>query len=314
MTRSPGPVLLATLVLWSTGTDAQTTGTVRGTVADEVGRPVSAATVSVIAAGGRRETSTDDAGRFQHTGLTPGQYSVTADKEDLGGQLFRVLVHAGGSVDVRFVLEPGRTPASYLRTLPGDEAGPAAFEAGVRANRAGDFEDAIAQFEAALESIPTCVACHFNIGVAYGRLDRFADAEAAFRAALRIRSDYAAAYYGLADIYARQNRTDEAAAARGEANRIAVSSLAAGRARAQDIVDRGIAFWSADRVDDAVRQFREALETDQTLAEPHYWLGLAYEADGDSDAAARSYSRYLGGAPGGEHVGEARRRLAALDR
>ena len=90
--------------------------------------------------------------------------------------------------------------------------------------------------------MPACVDCYFNIGVSYGRLDNFSEAEAAFREALRIRSDYAAAYYGLVDIYTRQSRTAAAAVARGEANRIAISSLAAGRARAQDTLNRGIAF------------------------------------------------------------------------
>ncbi len=309
--------LAVVLVLWVTDTDAQTTGTVRGSVADRNGQPVPGATVSLeaLAAGGsRHETSTDDTGRFQHTGLTPGQYSVTAEKDVIGGQVVRVLVHPGGSVDVRFVLEPGHAPAPWLRARPDTQARVAAFEAGVRASRAGDFEDAIAQFEAVLQVMPTCVDCHFNIGVSYGRLDKFVAAEAAFRDALRIRTDYAAAYYGLADIYSRQNRTEAAAIARGEANRIAVSSLAAGRARAQDTLNRGIAFWRSDNVEDAVRQFREALETDARLIESYFWLGLAYEASGDPDAATQAFSRYLGAAPSGVHADEARRRLAAGDR
>ena len=306
--------LAVILVLWATGAYAQTTGTVRGLVADRNGQPVPGAMMSLealTAGGGRHESSTDDAGHFQHTGLTPGHYNVTADTDTLGGQVVRVLVHPGGSVDVRFVLEPGCTPARWLRSFPPSRAQAAAFEAGVRASSAGDFDDASVQFEAVLRIMPSCVDCHFNIGVSHGRLDRFEEAD---RAALRIRSDYAAAYYGLADIYSRQNRTDEAAAARGEANRIAVSSLAAGRAHAQDILNRGVAFWGSGNVEEAVRQFRETLETDATMVEAYYWLGLAYEASGDPDAATHALSRYLGAAPSGEHADEARRRLVALER
>ena len=303
------------LVLRVAGTLAQTTGTVHGIVTDRNGQPVSEATVSLevlTAGGGLHETSTDETGHFQYTGLTPGHYSATAEKDVIGGQIFRVLVRAGGAVEVRFVLEPGRTPAAWRRAVPSNEARVAAFDAGVRASRAGDFEDAIAQFESVLRLMPTCVDCYFNIGVSYGRLDRFAEAEVAFRNALRIRTDYAAAYYGLADIYSRQRRTEEAAAARGEANRIAVSSLAADRAR--DTLNRGIAFWNSDNVEDAVRQFREALETDPTLVEPYYWLGLAYETSGDPDAATQAFSRYLSSDPDGVHRDEARRRLTAATR
>ena len=309
--------LAVTLTLWVTGPDAQTTGAVRGIVADRYGQPVPGATVTLeahSAGGDRYETSADDRGQFQHTGLTPGQYSVTADKDEIGGQVFRVLVHPGGSVDIRFVLEPGRTPAPWLRALRGSQTGSAAFETGVRANRTGAFESAIAQFEVALRLMPACVDCHFNIGVAFGRLDRFGEAETAFREALGIRSDYAAAYYGLADIYTRQNRTEEAAAARSQANRIAVSSLAAGRTRAQETLSRGIELWNSDNVAEAVRQFRQAIETDTTLVETYYWLGLAYEASGDDDAATQAFTRYLGAAPNGVHADESRRHRAALDR
>ena len=310
-------LLAVILVLWVAGTFAQPTGTVHGIVADRDGQPVPGATVSLDALatdGGHQETSTDDTGHFRHTNLTPGHYSVTADEDTLGGQVFRILVHPGSSVDVRFILEPGRTPATWMRALPGDRGGTAAFEAGVRASQAGDFAKAIGQFEEVLRITPACIDCHFNIGVSYGRLDRFEEAEAAFRDALRIRADYAAAYYGLADLYSRQNRAEEAADARSEANRITVSALAAGRARAQDTLRRGIAFWNSDNVEDAVRQFREALETDVSLVEPYYWLGLAYEANGERDAAAQAFSRYLGAASTGQYADEARRRLAALDR
>ena len=304
------------VVLWVTATHAQTTGTVRGLVTDRNGQPVPGATVSLEAleAGEPAETLTDDTGHFQHAGLTPGQYRVTADKDVIGGQMFRVLVHPGGSVDIRFVLEQGGTPAPWLRADPSGQTREAAFEIGVRAIQAGNLEDAIAQFMVVLQIMPICVECHFNIAVAYGRLDRFKDAEAAFRDALRIQSDYAAAYYGLADIYARQNRTEEAATARSEANRIAIDSLAVDRARAQDALNRGIAFWRADNVEDAVRLFTEALETDVTLIDSYYWLGLAYVSGGDPKAATQAFSRYLSAAPAGVHADEAARRLATVDR
>jgi len=311
-----GLALFIMIVAWVTGADAQTTGSVHGVVSDQHGQPVPSATVSLegLATGSmRRETSTDITGSFQQTGLAPGQYSVTANKTGSGGQGFRILVNAGGSTEVHFILEPGRSPAPWLREVQ-DTRASATFNDGVQATRTGDFAEAVRAFQSTLELRPTCIDCYFNMGVSYGRLDRFDESEAAFREALRIRPDYAPAYYGLANIYSRQNRTEEAAIARGEANRIGVNSLALSRARAQDALKRGIEFLNSGNQEAALNQFQAAVETDATMIEPHYWLGLIRETQGDRDAATRSFSRYLSAAPSGEHAAEARRRLADLER
>lgn len=311
-------ILLATIpFLGVVPAGAQPTGAVRGVVASRDGLPVSGATVELVpldATGARNDTVTDETGQFRQTGLLPGQYSVTAEKDEAGGQIFRILVLAGGSVDVHFVLEPGHTPAAWLRTLQNDRVATNAFEAGVSANRTGDHLEAIAQFRAVVDVLPNCVDCHFNIGVAYSRLERFDDAEAAYREALRIRSDYATAYYGLAELYAGQNRLAEAAAARTEATRISVNSLVAEQAQARDSLNRGLGFLNSGNMEDALRQFTVALSTDSTLAEAYYWRGRAYETRGDRDAAILALSRYLSLALDGEHADDASRRLAALER
>lgn len=297
------------------GAGAQPTGSVRGRVTTGDGRPVAGAAVTLVPLESQApavETTTDDAGRFREVQLAPGLYSVSAGRAELGDQIFRVLVHPGGAVEVRFVLAAGRAAAPWLRALQDDRAAAAAFAAGVRANREGDYDDAVAQFERVLQVTPTCADCHFNIGVAHSRRNRWADAEAAYRRALAVRPDYAPAHYGLADIFTRQNRPEEAAAARSEANRIAVRQLAAGRAAARQALERGIAAWDAGDADEALRLFRDATETDPALADPHYWLGLAYEARGDAAGARRAFARYVGAAPDGEHAGAARERLTAL--
>jgi tetratricopeptide (TPR) repeat protein len=296
---------------------AQPTGAVRGVVVNRDGLPISDATVELVSldtAGARERPVTDMTGRFQQTGLLPGQYSVTAKKAELNGQILRILVLAGSSVDVHFVLEPGHTPAAWLRTLQNDRLATNAFEAGVRANRTGDHLGAIAQFLAVIEVLPSCVDCHFNIGVAYSRLERFNDAEAAYREALRIQSDYATAYYGLAELYAVQNRPEEAATARREATRISVNSMATNQAKARDSMNLGLGFLNSGNMENALRQFTIALSTDSTLVEAYYWRGRAYETSGDRDASILALSSYLSLAFNGEYANDASRRLAALER
>ncbi|MDA1093887.1 MAG: tetratricopeptide repeat protein [Acidobacteria bacterium] len=297
---------------------AQPQGSVRGLVTGAQGDPIADAAVTVMPLGltaGRHDVTTDVEGRFEHTGLPPGHYTVSAETRELGSQIFRVRVQADGIAEIRFVLGTGRTAAAWLRA-PGDDrtAAAAAFESGVRANRAGDVEQAIHHFEAALQVMPSCLDCYFNIGVAHSGQERFEAAEAAFRQALTIRADYAAAYYGLAAVFAKQNRTDEAAAARGEANRITVQTLDASRNQARDTLARGQAFLNSGNVADAIRQFEGALVTDRTLVDAYYWLGRAQAVNGDPSAARLAFDRYLGTAPGGEFADDARLQLEALDR
>jgi len=294
---------------------AQDTGTVGGVVATGEGQPVVDASVTLIGLGRRTEqveTTTDSTGRFQKAGLTPGHYSVSARKDGLGDQIFRVVVHPAGAVDVRFVLRAGSTASPWLRALQDDQAATAAFSAGVSASRDDRFDDAITHFETALRFTPNCVDCHFNIGVSHSRLNRFQESETAYRQALELQRNYAPAYYGLADIFTRQNRLDEAAIARQEATRITVTALAADRAQARDTLTRGINTWNTGNVSDALSLFRTALDSDATLVEAYYWLGLVYEASGDPGAAQQALVRYLGTAPDGEHAEVARERVEAL--
>ena len=306
-------VVLAVALVGTPGpTDAQTTGAIRGSVSNRTGQPLAEATVALASLtddGVREEASTDQTGRFRLDGLAPGQYSVAADKADVGGQIYRVLVQPGSTVDVAFVLEAGDTAAPWLRGLRDDQASIAAFDAGVRANREGNYPEAIAQFEAALRLLPSCVDCHFNIGIALGQLERLDEAIESFNQALEVNPEYAAAYYGLADVYGRQGRSDLASDARSAANDIAMAALAAGQARAREAMTRGVAFLESGNLADAVSQLRQAITTDATLSDAHYWLGRAYDEQDNSEAAGRSLRRYLALEAEGEHADDARRRL-----
>ena len=294
---------------------AQPSGAVRGVVVDELGRPIGEATVVVNSFGAAttEETQTASDGQYAYSGIAPGLYTITATKDELGGEVFRIRVRDGHAVSVNFELAPGQRVAAYLFEAGERQALSRAFTGGIEASRSGDYEVAVAAFSDALDLSPTCLECHYNLAIAYTNIGRFDDAEVEFQSVLRLREDYAAAYYGLSSIYTRQGRDVEAAEARSEANRLALERVAAGRAQAQDAVGRGVTFFNAGNVADAIGRFQAAIDLDATLAVAHYWLGLSLQQSGRDAQARSNLQRYLQLEPSGEFAEEVRQRLEDLE-
>lgn len=293
---------------------AQPGGTIQGVVVDELGRPISEATIVVngLSAGEAVETQTSSDGHYVYRGVAAGLYTIAATKGGLGGEVFRIRVGDERTVSVNFELVPGQRVASYLIEAGQREALSRVFATGIEASRSGSYEVAIDAFLNALDLSPTCLECHYNLAIAYTELGRFAEAEGEFRNVLRLREDYAAAYYGLSSIYTRQGRESEAADARSEANRIALERVAVGRAQSEDAVARGVTFFNAGNVADAIGRFQAAVELDTTLAVAHYWLGLSFQQSGRNAPARLEFQRYLQLASNGEFAAEVRERLENL--
>ena len=313
--RRSGPLTVAGLLLLPVSIAlAQPGGAVRGNVVDEQGRPIGEATVVIDSFGAAEteETRTTSDGLYTYSGMAAGLYTITATKDELGGEVFRIRVRDGHTVSVNFELAPGQRVAAYLVAAGEREALSRAFTAGIEASRSGDHDVAIDAFRSALDVSPTCLECHYNLAIAYTELGRFDDAEVEFQSVLRLREDYAAAYYGLSSIYTRQGRTAEAADARSEANRLALERVAVGRAQAEDAVARGVTFFNAGNVADAIGRFESAVELDATLAVAHYWLGVSLQQSGRDAPARSALQRYLQLASSGEFSAEVRQRLEDL--
>ena len=310
------PIVVCVLVAAGDHPHAQETGVIRGTVVDQDGHAVDAARVVVSRLGGttdRFEAKTGSDGGYVQETLAAGVYAVTADKQGLSGETFRVRVRAGRTVRVNFLLEPGLRVSTWLTALSEREALSSIFTAGVEANRSLDFEEAIDLFNRAIELNPTCIECNFNLAVAYIKVGQLVDAEASFKRVLDITPDYAAAYYGLSNIYTQQGRQAEAVEVRGEANRLTLERLAAWRAQATDAVERGLTFLNAGNIADAQRRFRDALEKDVNHAPAHYWLGVSLLKSNVLDRAAASFRRYLRLEENGEFAELARKQLASIE-
>lgn len=304
------------VVLNGGGAFAQEGGVIFGTVVDQQGAAVENAVIAVnrFDASSHIEVRTTADGHYSRSGLAPGVYTVSATKDHLGSEMFRVRVRDERRVNVTFLLEPGRHAPSWLTEAGDRDAFLRSFEDGVEASRAGRKSQAIDAFRQALEINPDCLECGFNLGITYTETGRLDEAERALRQVLALQPDYAAAYYGLSNVYTRLGRPDDARDARDEARRITLARLAEGRAQAQDAVERGVAFFNAGNRQDALRRFETATSLDAAYAPAQYWLGVTLAELGNGGRARDALRRALSIEPTGDFAEDARQRLAEIER
>lgn len=299
------------------GLAAQEAGALHGRVVDEQRRPVAAARVAIRPLLGDGETVTVETaadGTFSRGSIASGLYAVTAGKDDLRGDMFRVRIRSGRRVQINVQLTAGRRDAAWIAELGDREAASRAFAAGVRASRADDHTTAIEHFLRAVTRTPDCAACHYNLAIAYSSLDRLADAETEFRQVVALTPDYAAAFYGLASVYTRQGRTADAGAAREEATRLARERLADRRRRLEETLRQSVARLETGDALGALADLETLLKRDSSFAPTHYWLGVALLGAEAPDRAAGQFQRYLELDGDGEHAARARAALAELGR
>lgn len=154
--------------------------------------------------------------------------------------------------------------------------------------RAGRLAPALAAYAQALERGGAAAPVHLRMGILYARQRRAAEAEAAFRSALATRPDSATrvdALLNLGALLDAAGRTDEAIAAYREA--VGIENT-----RPATYYNLGLLYDRARRYDLAVEAFRTGLRLRPEAAlaaKIHTALGVVFHARGLLDEAAREF-------------------------
>ena len=296
------------------------TGQIKGKVDDAKGQPVEGAVVTIEGAdsGGRKFTvKTNKRGEYIQIGLQPGQYKITATKDNLT-QSFPQRIGLD-MVEVNFTLKPGGDPGNVSdedrkKAAAKSAALKTAFDEGVALSNAGKNDEAIAKFNEVIALVPKCPECYANIGANYSQKKDWAQAEAAYKKAIEVEPNSADAYNGLANVYNAQKKFDQAAEASAQAMKLssaagAAGGAAGGGASASAMFNQGVILWNAGKIPDAKKQFEEAVKVDPKLADAHYWLGMANLNEGTPEAiklAVPHFDEYLKLAPTGQYAEQAK--------
>jgi len=160
-----------------------------------------------------------------------------------------------------------------IATLPPGEAFPKAKAAAIKAL---EIDDSLAEAHA---SLAICLASYDWDWPA---------AEKEFKRSIELKPDYATAHHWYGFIYlTAMGRLDEAIASEKRAHELAPLSLAISS-------DLGLLSYLARKYDQAIDQYHQTLEMDQSFAYSHWKLGLAYEQKGMYEQAISELHKAVG--------------------
>jgi tetratricopeptide (TPR) repeat protein len=150
----------------------------------------------------------------------------------------------------------------------------------------GQWDEAMAIFQKAVEAAPDNANAHYNLGNAFLSKGKVDEATAQFQKALEINPDLAEAHSNLGKVLAQQGQMDAAMVQFQEALEINPDLV-------QARTNLGNAFLSKGQVDEAVAQFQKALEINPNFAGAHSNLGYAFIQKGQVDEAIAQFQNAL---------------------
>jgi len=135
--------------------------------------------------------------------------------------------------------------------------------------RKGKVDEAIVHYQEALRIKPDDAKAHYNLGIALGQQGRVDEAITHYREALEINPDYGEAHNNLGNVLRQTGRADEAITHFQRALGINPDDVTARN-------NLGTALQQKGRVDEAITQYQEALKIKPDFAEAHNNLGSAF--------------------------------------
>ena len=156
---------------------AQSTGMVRGIVKDMQGQPVENAKVIIEADGSNRkfETKSNKKGEFIQIGLPSGRYKVSAEKDKVVSNEAGVSVSVSRPAEANLILGAAAAVAATKEAAAKGAELKKAFDEGVVASKAGNYDEAIAKFTGGgrpQSELLRLLLQHGLLGVAEERLRR----------------------------------------------------------------------------------------------------------------------------------------------
>jgi tetratricopeptide (TPR) repeat protein len=150
----------------------------------------------------------------------------------------------------------------------------------------GQFDQAIAEFQAALQIAPDNAQAHYNLGLAYQKQDKLDEAAAAYQKAIQANPNLADVHNNLGLIYKVQGKLDQALASYQEAIRLAPDDDTAH-------YNLALLYDAQGELDQSILEYEQAVGLNPDNADAYYNLGRAYYQQGTLDKAIGAWKESI---------------------
>ena len=287
-------------------------GSITGKVVDKDGKALVGAVVTMDRpeVGMHFEVKTDKSGIYSKLGVEDGTYKVTVSQNSATLTSADVVVSLGFRTDKNFDLSKAQQtsgPAVVMSKAQKEAEQKAnsetqgAFNAGVTALNARNYDEALKQFSLAAERRPTLPAIFARLGETYAGMQKYGEAMDAYKKATELKGDEADYFYNLGIAATRASKFDVAKASTQKA--VDLDPARGGLA----FLNLGILLGEKGQDKDAADALQRSIKQNPKGADAYYQLGLVLMKDQATMAdSAAQFEKYLQIAPKGENAATAK--------
>jgi tetratricopeptide (TPR) repeat protein len=166
---------------------------------------------------------------------------------------------------------------------------------GLLSAREGHTDDAIQQFQQALQLDPDHFIALENLGNAYRQAKRWDDAKVTFQHALQLNPESPEANYAMGMVYAQTNDEDHAF-------EFLQKAIAEKPAYPEALNNLGVLYLRKNQAADAEKSFKEAIRVAPSFEQSYFNLARLYAIEGNNAGARQLLSELLQRHPGDPQV------------
>jgi tetratricopeptide (TPR) repeat protein len=263
-------------------TQSGVTGAIKGYVKDaRTGEVIDKAKIVMVFAKSdsvRYTLETDKKGYYYKSGLTPGYYKFTVEKEGFLPTSKTVRARLADTVQSDFELQ-------VLEVDPVAEA-PKAAQNAMKLFNESKWNEAVEEFSAAIIEDPSNPLIYFYRGLSYENDGRVEEALSDYQKAIELKPDFILPYSRSGKIYARQRDYEKA-------NELYQKSVELGDQDITTLYNYGVVLMNLGQSLEAKTVFENLLVLDDDYADAYYHLGIITIGQGDAEKAKELLQKFL---------------------